>query len=410
MDTKSPAHTDPSGPIREGFLHSTHPALQADTWEEVSRLRDETPVFRSDFVNPVDEKSTLWYLLDYDSVYNALRTPDVFSNVGSAHPFSEGDPYSMLPGELDPPDHTKMRRALDPYFAPSPIKKLEDAVRETAITLIEGFQSRGECDLVTDFALQFPTSVFMELMGLPKDNRDQLMSWVNAFSAMMGSEQAITAAVQAEQEVLAFLAESLVDRKKNPKDDFMTAVSALTVDGEVISHKEQVAVAYLFFQAGLDTVASQLGWTFKYLAENDELRQSIVEDPDLISGTVEEALRCFSVLSHTMTAAKDTEVQGCPIKKNDRVVTLIAAANRDPEEFPDAGEFDATRKPNRHIAFGIGPHRCIGSHLARLELNVALEEWHKRIPNYQIKAGADLDPSMGWAVTRISSLPLHWEP
>ena len=396
-------------PERKGFIHTANKELQADPWREWDRLRSETPVFKTDVPNPVAPGSTLWYLLDYQSVYSALRNPETFSNVGSAHPFSDGDPYSMIPGELDPPEHTKYRRALNPYFAPNAIRRMEADVRATCVALIERFRKTGRCDFVAEFALHFPTTVFMQMMGLPQADFPTLTGWVHAFSQSMGTEQAIAAAVQAENEVLGYLDTKLDERLADPRSDLLTEVSNLQVDGQVVERKEQLAISYLLFQAGMDTVASQLGWTFRYFAEHAEQRRAIAADPSLIPQAVEESLRCFDILSQTMIAAKNTEVGGCPIRANDRVVTMISAANRDPAVFPNADTFDMSRKPNRHMAFGVGPHRCIGAHLARLELTVALEEWHARIPDYRITTGADLGERVNWAVTSIRSLPLEWK-
>jgi cytochrome P450 len=396
-------------PERKDFVHSANAALSADPWNEWDRLRSETPIFKSDMPNPVIEGSSLWYFLDYQSVYTAMRDTETFSNVGSAHPFSEGDPYSMIPGELDPPEHGKYRSALNPLFAPKAIRQLEDGMRATCIELIERFAENGECDFVSQFALHFPTTVFMRMMGLPAEDFDQLTHWVHTFSQSMGTDAAIAAAVQAEQEVLDYLDKKLDERAADHQDDLLTAITTMLEDDATVSRKERLATAYLIFQAGMDTVASQLGWTFRYFAEHPEDRQAIIDDPSRIPGAVEEALRCFDILSQTLIVAKDAEIGGCPIKAKDRVVTMMSAANRDPNEFPNANEFDMMRKPNRHLAFGVGPHRCIGAHLARLEMVVALQEWHKRIPNYRVVPGAQLGQRVNWAVTSMASLPLEWK-
>ncbi|ABW13868.1 cytochrome P450 [Parafrankia sp. EAN1pec] len=412
-DTEASAPTTQRGyataPTLAGFSHAANERLNADPWGELDRLRDESPTFRSDMPNPLVPGASLWYLLDYESVYTALRDWETFSNVGSAHPFSDSDPYSMIPGELDPPDHTKFRRPLNAHFSPGAIRALEPDIRRTAVELIESFKDSGQCDFVTDFALHFPTRVFERMFGVPLEDHDQLTAWVHTFGQQMATQTAIDKAVAAEQEVLAYLGKKLDEREQSPREDLLGAIAFMEVDGARISRKEQVAVAYLMFQAGMDTVASQLGWSFRHLAENEVDRQAILADPKLIPSTVEELLRSYDILSHTMIVAKDVEFNGCPMKKGDRVVTMISAANRDPNEFPDPDTFDVSRKPNRHMAFGVGPHRCIGAHLARIELNIALEEWHQRIPNYKVAEGAEFGQSMKWAVTSMESLPLEWD-
>jgi cytochrome P450 len=394
---------------RPGFFHTTDSKLRRDPWREWSRLLSETPVFRSDFVSPGYPESTLWYFLDYKTLYATLRSPAVFSFQGMAHPFTDGDPHTMIPGELDPPEHTKYRRALDPYFTPARIRGLEAAIRATCANLIDALVARGECDLVADFALHFPTSVFMEFLGLPAVDHARVMRWVATFGQSMGTEQETAAAITAEKEVLDYLEHKLTERAAQPRQDFLTVISELTVDGASVSDKYKLSIAYLFFQAGLDTVATELAWMFRYFAENDDDRHAIVADPSLIPSAVEESLRCFSILSHSVRATQDVEVRGCPIKRDDLVVIMHSAANRDPAEFPDPDKFDLARKPNRHMAFGVGPHRCIGSHLARLELAIALDEWHKRIPDYTISPNIDLGQRVDWVVTRMERLPLSWK-
>jgi len=394
---------------RPGFFHTTDEALRRDPWQEWSRLVSETPVFRSDFVSPGYPDSTLWYFLDYQTLYNTLRNPAVFSFEGMAHPFTDGDPHSMIPGELDPPEHTKYRRALDPFFTPRVIRKLEGNIREICGMLIDGLAARGECDLIADFALHFPTSVFMQFLGLPAHDHAKVMSWVGMFSQSMGTEQAAIEATAAEQEVLDYLRGKLTERAAEPREDFLSVISALSLGGKPVNDKDKLSIAYLFFQAGLDTVATELAWMFRYFAENEADRHAIASNPALIPSAVEESLRCFSILSHSVRATQDTEVRGCPIKQDDLIVIMHSAANRDPAEFPDPNRFDVARKPNRHMAFGVGPHRCIGSHLARLELAIALEESHKRIPDYRVTPGVDLSVRVDWVVTRMETLPLTWD-
>lgn len=153
-----------------------------------------------------------------------------------------------------------------------------------------------------------------------------------------------------------------------------------------------------------------LGWTFMHLAQHTDDRKRITADPTLSASTVEELLRYYSIVSITRHTTADVEMKGCPIKKGDRVIVPLAPADRDPKAFPDAMDFQLDRAPNRHIAFGAGPHRCVGSHLARLELRVALEEWHRLIPDYAIAPEADLGLRVGMFVTSLQSVPLEWTP
>jgi len=163
------------------------------------------------------------------------------------------------------------------------------------------------------------------------------------------------------------------------------------------------------FMAGLDTVSVTLGWSFLHLAEHDDDRQKIIDDPAVVSTAIEEFLRAYAIVVPARKAIADVEIQGCPIKKGEMVSIPLNAATRDSAEFDDALDVDIMRSPNRHIAFGAGPHRCLGSHLARRELQIALEEWHKRIPNYRVAPGAREKLTETGGQLGLTSLPLVWD-
>jgi len=179
------------------------------------------------------------------------------------------------------------------------------------------------------------------------------------------------------------------------------------IDGAPVADAPLYAMCFLLYTAGLDTVAKVLGYSFRHLAENPGLRRMLVEKPEMIPDAVEEFLRFYSIATTVRVVTKDTEFAGVAMKEGDRIVCPTSSAGRDPEQFPDPDTFIPDRKPNRHLAFGAGPHRCVGSHLARLELRIALEEWHKRIPDYRIADGAEIGEYVG-SVAGLTVLPLEW--
>jgi cytochrome P450 len=406
----SSANTKQSSvPLRHHFLHSENEDLRTKGYAEWDRLRDETPVFESDYRTP-GSPQPLWYFLEYEDVYAVLRDTGLFSSKGFTHPDYDSD-YIMIPSEFDPPEHTKYRTQLNPLLSPTRIGEMEETVRRVCRDIITNLAPRGKADVIDDFALRFPTTVFMGMLGVPIDDLDTLISWVHDSQHTSHADDPDGAIRDgADRAIHEFMGAIAQERKLEPRDDIVSRLLQCRIDDRPITDKELGGILYLLFLAGLDTVASMLGWSFMHLAQHPADRQRICADPALIPSTVEELLRYYSIVTMSRKATADVAMQGCPIHQGDRVIVPTASANRDPKTFPAASEFQLDRTPNRHIAFGAGPHRCVGSHLARLELRVALEEWHRLIPDYDITPDADLGLRVGMFVTELQSVPLHWTP
>lgn len=363
------------------------PELHQNHWDGFLDLRRHGPVVFS----PAGEG--IWVLTDYSTVQPALSDSTRFSSaVVSGLKKNRVAPASkLIPVQLDPPEHTRYRRLLNPAFSPAVIQEQEPMVRAHCIAAIEALPRPGEIEFMTDFARQFPTIVFLELMGFPVERAAELVEWSEAVSHLTAAEDP-TGEVRAAAigNVQQLIGECLADHRSHPRDDVFGYLLTCELDGQPLSDAELLNVVMLLYIAGLDTVAGALGYIWEYLARHDAERQRIIDDPGIIPSAVEELLRYFSTVSLTRLVKDDTELGGCPMKAGDRVFAPLACANRDPAVFPQADEVMLDRSPNRHIAFGTGPHRCLGSHLARLELAVALEEWHRRIPDYTVPADADL--------------------
>jgi len=309
---------------------------------------------------------------------------------------------------LDGSEHKQWRNQLGPLFAPKAVESLEDTIRERAIGLIESFADRGSCDFMTEFAQRFPTTIFLELMGLPVDELDQFMAWEHDILHLdLGTEGGQEKQLAAMMAAVGRFSEIIAERRETPQDDIISKALHYEIDGEPVTDADLLSFCLLMFMAGLDTVSVTLGWIFLHLARNDRDREHIVADPGVINSAVEEFLRAYAIVIPARKVMKDIEIQGCPMKAGDMVNIPLVAATRDKKAFPDADRVDITRTPNRHIGFGAGPHRCLGSHLARVELRIALQEWHKRIPNYRVADGADLQESGGQL--GLHSLPLVWD-
>jgi cytochrome P450 len=207
--------------------------------------------------------------------------------------------------------------------------------------------------------------------------------------------------------VIDYFRELIAERRRTPRDDMLSFVVGGQLEGGPIPDQDLLDFCLLMFMAGLDTVASQLAYSFWHLATHADDRRRIVDDPSLVPVAIEEFLRYYSFVTPGRKLVRDTEVAGCPMAAGQMVYLPLVAANRDPREFERADEVIIDRAPNRHIAFGAGPHRCLGSNLARAELRVALEMWHDRIPNYRLADGAEVTEHGGQI--GISHLPLVWD-
>jgi cytochrome P450 len=314
----------------------------------------------------------------------------------------------LIPLNLDPPEHVKYRRLLDPLFAPKQIDGLEERIANRANRYIDAFIDRGECEFYGQFAVPFPSSIFVELMGLPSEDIDLLLTFKEGFIRQSGRPdggQGGPASVWDEH--VAYFTTALDERDQNPTDDLLTQFLQMEVDGNRLSRGEILNICRLFLMAGLDTVTDQLSTSFRDLAVDPALQRQIVDDPSVIPAAVEELLRWETVVpSMVRIATRETELFGRPVKAGQPVVFGLGSANLDPEEYDDPLAIRFDRGVNRHLAFGGGVHRCLGSHLARRELRIAMREWHRRIPRYGIKGGTE--PEYPPGLRRVQNLWLSW--
>lgn len=343
-------------------------------------------------------------------VDEALRNTDVFTSNMSAVDLQNVRP--LIPLQIDPPDHKKYRKILDPLFAPRRVAELEEPVTALVNELIDALGDRTEIDFAADFSTRFPTHVFLTLLGLPLENlptflamKDGIIRPNYVVGAAFGSPEAVAHQKATADSIYAYFDEVLDEREREPRDDLLSEFLVTEVDGVRLTRHEILDICFLFLIAGLDTVTATLDCMFAFLAENPDHRRQIVEDPELIPSAVEEMLRWETpVMGIVRAAVADAEIAGCPVKKGDHVIALIGAANTDEDSVDDADEVRFDREVNRHIAFGGGIHRCLGSHLARLELRIALREWHRRIPDYSVPEGHELVYTAG--IRSIEHFPL----
>lgn len=341
----------------------------------------------------------------------ALQHPADFSSAMEAVDLGQSVP--LIPLQVDPPEHRNYRRLLDPIFAPRQLHALEPVIARLVDERIDGFIHRGECDFASELAVPLPSSVFLRLMGLPLSDLDLFLGMKDGILRPGGAGLDEIRANQrsAAHEVEQYFTEAVKSRQKEDGggDDMLKLFLAAEIDGQRLSVDEIVGICFLFILAGLDTVTDSLECFFAYLAEHPDQRRRIVDDPSIVPSAVEELLRWESpVTAVPRMATRDIELDGCPIKKGEHVGISIGAANTDEEAMPGASSVDLSRSPNKHLAFGGGIHRCLGSHLARMELRITLREWHTRIPSYSIVPGTELNYLSG--LRQIEWLPLVFEP
>lgn len=364
-----------------------------------AQLREGCPVAH------VEDFGGFYILSTYDDVSAAAKNTAVFSSAdGITIPKLPIPPQICL--EQDEPEHGRYRRPMQQWLSPGRMAKLEESVRKIVDTLIDGFVDQGEGDLATLLAEPVPPLVMALLMGLPDSDwhtfRDQMARLVGYAAA-----EDPAGAQAASQEFVGYLAGQLMDRKENPRDDMMTDIATLEVDGVPLTFEEQVSMAFLLLGAGHETTVGAIGGLLYYLARDPSLAEQLQANPALVAGATEEAVRLVAPLPGMgRTTRADITVGDVDIPEGSTVMLLYGSASRDPKEFDDPEEFKLGRDSNRHVAFGQGIHRCVGAPLARLELKVVLEEWHQRIPEYRIKPGTELT-ERGVQLS-MSSLPLEW--
>ena len=386
METETTMAADEGNP-----LSGMDPEMAAHPQPVFKLMRDDMPVME------MDMGSGRGVLLSRKAeIDQALRHPDIFSSNMDAVDLKNKRP--MIPLQIDPPEHKKFRKLLDPLFAPRKMALLDDEVSALVNRLIDGFIDRGEVDFAKEFSIPFPSQVFLTLLGLPLDELDRFLVMKDGIirpdhvtGKPYGSKAVNDYQQKVADSVYDYFDEILDQREVERRDDLLSHFLGAEVEGDRLSREDILDICFLFLIAGLDTVTATLDCMFSFLAQHPEHRRQIVENPTVIPNAIEELLRWETpVMGVARVAVEETELGGCPIHKGDSVMIMLGSANTDETEFPDADEVRFDREVNRHIAFGGGVHRCLGSNLARLELRVALREWHKRIPEYEVEPGHTL--------------------
>jgi cholest-4-en-3-one 26-monooxygenase len=353
------------------------------------RLRKAAPVYWHD----EPDGPGYWVVTKYEDLRHVSTKPAIFSSARGTNIF-DLDPDGLrqirsLLINMDPPQHVKHRRLVQKGFTPRQVRPLEPRIREICGKLIDQLVHRDECELVADLAAELPMQVICELVGVPFEDRHLLYDLSNRLIGFDDPDFAASAedGKIAAAEMYAYAQKLAAERREKPADDLVTKLITAEVDGRKLTDHEFNSFFLLLVLAGNETTRTATTHGVHLLARYPEQRQRLLADPSLIPSAVEEILRFESPLIHfRRTATQDTKIRGVKISSGDKVTIWYPSANRDEEIFPDADTFDIGRKPNAHVAFGIGEHFCLGSNLARLELNVMFEELLRRLPEIQLAA------------------------
>jgi cytochrome P450 len=331
-----------------------------------------------------------WIVTRYKEIAEVLRDPARFSSYPNnlvPHGFGK-----FIPLEYDPPVHTVFRHALQPLFNPNRMNALEPRIRAIVTELIDGFAARGSAEFISEFAHELPARVFLALMGWPLEDAPMFTEATDTtLHGIPGAseEESLAARAEAAGRMMSYFAAVVADRRSGSADasDVTASIinSDIEIDGELrqFTDDELCNIFMLLLIAGLHTTQGSLAWGIMHLGARPQQRATLAADPSLIPGAVEEVLRMEAAVSAGRSVVHDTELGGVQLRAGDQMLVILAGANRDGREFDNPDTVEVTRTPNRHLSFGTGPHRCLGSHLARVVLRIAFEELLRRLPDIE---------------------------
>ncbi len=351
-----------------------------------------------------DHSPPAWNLLKYDDAYFVLRHPEIFTAEGSGpFPRDPDDYWKIIPLEIEPPEHRKYRALVDPLVSPKAVLALEGSIRRLANELIDSFIGKGGCDFAKEFGRPLPVGVFLDIMALPRDMMDEFVRW--AMGLLHAQDKVIAAQVMGE--VTQYLNKVIAEKKAQPDAGLVSAIVNGRPGGEEMSARETFGFLFFVWIAGLDTVFATLNHIFLWLAKNPDRRQEIIDTPDNINNVVEELLRVFTVTFSGRTLRQDYELRGVKMKKGDKLTSILPACNYDPEIFPNPEEVNFHRPRKPVLTFAGGAHSCLGAHLARMETKICIQEFLRRIPDFQVKPGTRIEYWPG-GVVGPKEVPLVW--
>ena len=380
-----------------------------DPYTELGRMRREQPVQRLDMsAMPHDEAKPVFFVYRYDEIVQVLRDNATFSSSIVINFFGEVFGKFVMLG-MDEPEHRRYRSLVSAAFSQKALaRRQDDLVEQVANELVDGFVDRGRAELVREFTFPYPTQIIAGLLGLPRADYPQFQRWsISLLSFILNPERGIAASAALREYFAAILA----TRRQEPRDDLISGLAQAEIDGERLSNEEIFSFLRLLLPAGIETTYRSTGNLLFGVLSNPTLRDAVGSDRSLIPQAIEEAVRWEPpLLTITRVATRDTELAGMSIPAGSTVMPMLGAANRDEDRYPDPDRFDISRSPEPHTSWGNGVHVCLGMHLARLEMRVALNVLLDRLPNLRLDPEGD-DPHIRGQVFRSpTSLPVLFGP
>jgi len=367
---------------------------------DLNALREAHPIYWN-------EHGNYWVVTRAQLTREIFQNPVVFTNDS----ISPGDPdpsYKWIPSNINPPLHVQYRQILNHAFGPASVARIEPKARSYCRMAIDEIVDKGHCDYVAEVGGAFPTRVFLELIDLPWQDAPLFVSWTETlFNAFFSGPEAAVAFDESRQ----YFVDLIADRRRSKLDhdrDFTSHLLASTVNGAPMPDEDILNIFNQLMLAGLDTVKSALSYSLLYLATHDADRYRIVHEPSLIPSAIEEFLRAYPLVLEGRKLSQDFEFHGVQMRQGEMVMLALPAVMHDPDQFDRADEVLIDRQKNNHLSFGGGAHRCLGSHLARMEMAVGLEEWHQRIPDYRLACPIGEVIERGGQLS-LRSLPLEWD-
>ena len=377
-------------------------------WELAKELRLACPHFFNSYAQGY------WVFTQYDAVRDIYKNPDIFSSE-SITPWEPEPIYRFVPTQVDPPNHIKYRRILNKWFSPARMDAAEPMIRSICKRLVEETAAVGRCDFVKEFALRYPTEAFLGVIGVDLSQADLFLEWTEDFFAGFGGDRdGLERMVSALTNIRQYWVDAVGERRgeTEPREGDLASylMHAKLDDERPLTDAEVLDMLVVLVLAGLDTTRGELGYMFHHLANHPEDRRRLIEEPEIIPYAVEETLRYYTIIfGDGRKVTRDLEFHGVDLKQGDMVYGLVSAANRDPGVYERAEEFVIDRKKNHHFGFASGPHRCLGMHLARREMQVGVHEWLRVIPDFRVATEEVLLERGGGSMMSLQSLPLEWE-
>lgn len=380
-----PAHVPDS--LVYDFDMFADPAYVADPHQRVlDLLKNAPPIFWT------PRNGGHWMFISHAANFDAARDTESFSSEMVPQAVIKQRLAQMPPGaphipqpvpiNVDPPEHAKYRLPLQRVFSPKTIEALKGDIRALAVEIIDPLVAKGQCEFMAEVAEPLPVKVFLKMLGLPLERMPEYRTLVR--DHLSDPEPDPRKAVMKLQKVSAIMRDVVIDRRDNPRDDILSMLWKVQIDGKPTTMEDMENFGVLLFIAGLDTVMNGIGHGVRHLAEHPDLQSQLREHPELIGDATEELLRRYTFTVPPRRVSKDIVFQGVQMKENERVMLFLPAADLDSKEYPNSEKFDLNRDNKAHIAFNAGPHRCLGSHLARVELQICYEEFLKRVPQFRL--------------------------